>query len=493
METKKRTTVKKLTERIKELELLVKVSTMISSMLELPRLLEDIMNIAKRIVGAEACSVLLVDKETGDLTFSVAMGQKGEEVKKFRIKPGQGISGWVYEHGETLLIEDAQADERFYGKVDKDTGFITKSMVTAPLIVHERTVGVIQVINKASGGFFTEEDMQTLISISGPMAVAIDNAVMAEELKESNRQIELYSRDLEGMVRERTEELTKANMEIKLGQARLLQTEKLASIGQLAAGVAHEINNPLSFVRSNLGAIKSSTDSFFEIIESYGRVLEGIDSPEVALAAVELNSVKDKLDFDFLKEDMGELLSESYQGIDRVTDIVGTLKDFSNIDRADRRRQNLNKLIDTALSVLESRVGPNVKLVKDYAELPLVECLTSETNQVFFNILDNAFTAIGENGLITVRTKSGEETVFVEITDSGEGIGEEHLGKVFDPFFTTHEPGNGTGLGLTITYNIIKRHGGEISVKSRPGEGTTFTVEFPIRMAEETLEGVLSA
>src|SRR3990172_6159643 len=220
-----RSLVQRLEERIKRLELFERISLVISSTLDLQELLETVMEITKSVMCAEACSVLLMDKATGELVFNVALGEKEEEVKEFRIKPRQGIAGWVLENREPLLLPDVKADGRFYKGIDDKTGFETRSMIAVPLFVKDKIVGVIEVINKSNGDSFDEGDMETLITMAGEIAIAIDNARMAEDLKRSNEQIEVYSLNLEAMVLNRTAELEKANRELKAAQTQLLQTE----------------------------------------------------------------------------------------------------------------------------------------------------------------------------------------------------------------------------------------------------------------------------
>ncbi len=208
--------MQRLGSRLTTLELFRKVSKEISSTLDLPELLEKVMQTTKTAIGAEACSVLLLDEATGELVFEVALGKRGDDVKKIRIKPGQGIAGWVFEHKEPLLISDAKKDERFFQAVDKQTGFESKSMVAAPLIVKDKILGVIQVINKTNEAFFEAEDRDSLMTLSGQIAVAIDNAGMTENIKKSKEALQHAHDELEKRVEERTAELSASNKNLKL-------------------------------------------------------------------------------------------------------------------------------------------------------------------------------------------------------------------------------------------------------------------------------------
>jgi signal transduction histidine kinase len=263
-------------------------------------------------------------------------------------------------------------------------------------------------------------------------------------------------------------------------QSQLLQSEKLAAIGQLAAGVAHEINNPVGFVSSNLGTLKRYVDSLFEALAAY-EASEGELHDETRNALTEL---KQRIDLAFLREDVGTLIAESTQGLQRVTRIVQDLKDFSHMDESQMQWANLERGLDSTLNVVANELKYKAEVVKEYGGVPEVECIASQINQVFMNLLVNAAQAIQERGRITIRTAlEGDTHVRVEIADTGSGIRPEHLKRIFDPFFTTRPVGKGTGLGLSLAYGIIQKHGGSIDVSSEPGVGSTFRITLPIHAA----------
>ncbi|MDT8318225.1 MAG: response regulator [bacterium] len=480
-----RSLLEKLEERIRRLELFEKLSKAISSTLDLNMLLEKIMDITKSVIAAEACSTLLLDEETGELFFTVALGEKGEEVKEFRIKPGQGIAGWVLEHGEPLLIEDLKKDGRFYSGVDTKTGFESKSMIAVPLFVKDKVVGVIEVINKVERGHFDQADLDTLKTMTGQIAVAIDNARMTEALKISRAQIDEYSKNLESMVAKRTAQLEKAHKEVKEAQAQLMQTEKLSSLGQLAAGVAHEINNPIGFIQSNLKTLEEYIRDFMRVVDKSEAVVDALkkkDRNGLSRRLNELEKVRKDVGFDFLTEDIEKLIAESQEGTLRVYRIVRDLRDFSRADDAERKFFDIHRSLDSTLNIVWNELKYKAEVEKIYGDIPEVECFPTQLNQVFMNLFVNAAHAIKERGKITVKTYAEKEKVFIEVSDTGMGIPEENLKKLFDPFFTTKEPGKGTGLGLAISYNIIQKHKGYIRVKSEVGKGTTFTIALPVKM-----------
>ena len=258
----------------------------------------------------------------------------------------------------------------------------------------------------------------------------------------------------------------------------LLQSEKMASIGQLAAGVAHEINNPIGYVSSNLGALERYFQDAFGMLSIYEQAETSIADAGVR---EQINAAKKKLDIDFLKKDLGELMDESRDGITRVKQIVQNLKDFAHVDISEEWHFcNLHKGLDSTLNIVNNEIKYKAELVKQYGDIPEVECLVSQINQVFMNLLVNAAHAIEERGVITVSTGTQGEEVWVSITDTGSGIAPENLKKIFDPFFTTKPLGKGTGLGLSLSYSIIHKHHGRIEVQSELGKGTTFRVWLPI-------------
>lgn len=301
------------------------------------------------------------------------------------------------------------------------------------------------------------------------------------------RRARLKTGHLEQLVEQRTEALTLASQalqqeidERKQLQSQLIQSEKLASLGQMAAGVAHEINNPVGFVTSNLGTLESD-------FKQLQRMLDAYQQAEAALAPgdclEQLSALRNELDLDFLKEDIPILIRESKDGIGRVTQIVKDLKNFSRVDNDEQWQwANLQQGIDSTLNIVASELKHKADVIKHYQPLPEIECLASQINQVVMNLVINAAQAMGpERGTITLSNGVEGDRVWLEVADNGCGIAPHSLQKIFDPFFTTKPVGEGTGLGLSLSYGIVKKHHGDISVSSEVGRGTTFRVVLPIR------------
>jgi len=319
--------------------------------------------------------------------------------------------------------------------------------------------------------------------------IALLNLIGA--LRESENRFHTLTKELEQRVSQRTSELSVANRQLveereaqqvlmkKLDEAhsQLLQSEKMASIGQLAAGVAHEINNPIGFVNSNLGSLARYVEDLMRLIDAY----EQGDPAAIA-------RVREEIDLPFLRTDITSLLAESRDGVERVKNIIQDLKDFSHVDEAEWQWANLNKGLDSTLNMVHNEIKYKADVHKEYGALPDVECLPSQLNQVFMNLLVNAAHAIEtptERGAITVRTGASGHEVWVEISDTGKGIPPENLMRIFEPFFTTKPVGKGTGLGLSLAYSIVQKHHGRIEVQSEVGKGTMFRVVIPERQPGE--------
>jgi two-component system NtrC family sensor kinase len=250
----------------------------------------------------------------------------------------------------------------------------------------------------------------------------------------------------------------------------ILQSEKMAGIGQLAAGVAHEINNPLGFVFSNMKTLSGYIDSLFKII----------DIAAHSSASQVLQEAMAGLEYDYIKTDLAELLAESEDGLQRVKKIIVSLKDFSHIDEEAFAPADLHKCIETTLSVAQNEIKYKAEIIREFGELPLIDCIASQINQVVMNLTVNAAHAIEEFGAIHIRTGSHDGKAWIEIEDNGAGIPEHIISRIFEPFYTTKPIGKGTGLGLSLSQTIIEKHSGLLEVASTLGRGTKFKIWLPI-------------
>jgi PAS domain S-box-containing protein len=282
--------------------------------------------------------------------------------------------------------------------------------------------------------------------------------------------------------------------EIKQLRSQALQTEKMASIGQLAAGVAHEINNPMGFIHANLFQIAEYVADLRRLwtqVEVLQKAVGGGDPEALRAAGSELGSVADEIDVAFVLTDLAKAVRESQEGSERIRHIVQDLRDFSHHDTGERTLADVNQCLDSTANIVWPMMKHVVVLEKDYADLPAVSCYPMQLKQVFMNLLVNAYQAIetavgdsGDTGTIFLTTTTGDEGVVITVRDTGCGIAAEHRDRIFDPFFTTKKVGSGTGLGLSTSFSIVQRHGGTITVQSEPGEGTEFRLYLPLRAPE---------
>ena len=315
------------------------------------------------------------------------------------------------------------------------------------------------------------------ISLGVLLMILFGTGGMLVLLRPLTGKILLRTEDLEAEVDHKTAELKSAYEKLQDTQVQLLQQEKMASVGQLAAGVAHEINNPLGFITSNINSLKSYLDKLLKLISFQSELIASTSSEELN---TQLQQQRKKMKIDYIIEDLEELLEESLDGAERVKKIVQDLKTFSRVDAADCSAIDINECLENTLNIVNNELKYKATIRKDFADIPTTYCYPQQLGQVFLNLLVNAGHAIEEQGEIVIRTWQENDLIQISVSDTGQGIPAEIINRVFEPFFTTKEVGKGTGLGLSISYEIIKKHQGEFHVESVPGEGTTCTIQLPI-------------
>ena len=413
-------------DKVNELLSLNHISQAVTSSLDLTQTLTLVTEHVTNMLNVAATSVALREDSAGELVFAAASGEGAKEILGMRIPLGKGVAGWVAETGEPLIVPNVRADPRFLPDVDKKSGFVTQSILCVPMVAKGRLIGAIEAMNKLDGNEFTIQDLNLLADLTAPAATAIENAQLYHDLAQNMSRLEDT-------------------------QAQLIQSAKLSAIGELASGVAHEINNPLTSI--------------------------------IGLAAV----LGDQFEPD---SEEGEDLSIIRSEAERAKNIVQSLLDFARIGNPVQSSANLNQVLESAIFLaLPDHIRHKIKLKKHLIDIPAIYVDENQMKQVFINILNNAVYAMPDGGQLTVTSRSmldRQNAVCLSIADTGCGIAPEHLDKIFDPFFTTKEVGQGTGLGLSVSYGIIERHHGCIEVETELGFGTTFHVILPVSEGLET-------
>jgi signal transduction histidine kinase len=448
------------------------------------------------LIEATNFYIALISPDGSELQFPYLVDER--EVRAPIARPfGTGATEYVIRTRQALL---AQAEDiaRMHacGEISL-FGPHPQSWLGVPLMCAEHVMGVVTVQSYFPEVRYSTRDLDLLTFVSHHIANSIERRRAANELKRSNADLERRVEERTSQLREQIEvrqlvelalqqrntELESLNSKLAGTQSQLLQSEKMASVGQLAAGVAHEINNPIGYVHSNLVSLTRYLDNISLILAAYERLEKALVPTQPDL--IELQRLKESTELDYVRRDIVELLAESVEGVTRVEKIVKDLKDFSHLDDAEWEKADVHAAIDSTLNVVWHELKYKGELIKEYGNLPLIQCLPFQLKQVFMNLLVNAAHAIESRGTITIRSGAEPEHVWFTISDTGKGIDPRHLNRIFEPFFTTKPVGVGTGLGLSVSYSIIQKHNGSIEVASELGKGTTFTIRLPIAHASE--------
>jgi signal transduction histidine kinase/CheY-like chemotaxis protein len=377
-------------------------------------------------------------------------------VNKTTIPSGIGLPGRVLESKAPYWIENLKFDNNIpQAKVLIASGL--RGALAIPIKLYDTVIAVVE--------FFSEHPIthnQQLLDLTSATANQLG---LLLERRRNEKELKANYQKLEALYKE-----------MQSTQAQLLQHAKLVSIGQLAAGVAHEINNPIAFVTSNIEVLREYINTFKDLFAHLNTVFSKDSTYQKSW-----EHITEEKNLSFIINDSEEIIRESMEGLERVKDIVSDLKSFSHTDEADIQEADINHCLDVTLKMIWNELKYKCTVIKDYGTLPLLRCYGRQLNQVFMNLLVNASQAIPHQGEIKITTRCLDDAIHITIQDSGEGISAEHMEKLFDPFFTTKPVGTGTGLGLSISYNIIKKHSGTITVQSTPGKGTTFTLIVPLK------------
>lgn len=477
-----------------DLEAVLKSSQIISGEIRLDKLLKRLLKILIADAGAEKGYILLKDEQK--LYIEGEAFADKEEVNVLQHVPfteckviARVAINYVLRTKETLSVDNV-ANEEFFCYDEYILQSQLKSLFCMPLIFQNKLSGILYLENNLITGAFLPERVEVLKMLSGQIVVSIENARLYRNLEE-------YNRNLEDKVEKRTAEITSKNEQLnrqkeelhaalenlKFSQARLIQSEKMVSLGQLIAGIAHEINNPVNFINAGVDSLETNLEEIQQVLAIYNRI-----TPEnVSTKLKQVEEIKHRIEYKETLREINKLISSIKNGTKRTTEIVRGLRTFSHLDEDILKMADIHEGIDSTLILLHNKYKNRIEIIKNYSELPLVECYPDQLNQVFMNILSNSVDAIAENGTITVTTSISGENLMISFKDTGKGIPEELKGKIFDPFFTTKGVGKGTGLGLSISQSIVEKHNGTLTFKSEPGSGTIFLLSIPLHQSAKKL------
>jgi signal transduction histidine kinase len=467
--------------KIEQLSLLIDLSAAVNATLDPEKIYGQALQRLVHRMGYQAAHLFLVDDERGMVRGHLIETADPAARDYFAglalpLDPQVSAIARVAATGLPLLENDvATAAVPLHAPTARALGL--SSFVAVPLRVKERVLGVLAV-GAGEAGRFDDGDLELLSAVANNVALAIDKAA-------SFQTIEDLTRGLEDKVRVRTEQLRIANEELQTAyrdlqatQMQLIQREKMASVGQLVAGVAHELNNPIGFVFSNVTTLEDFVRRLRAILETY----RAVDLPPAAREHVAARW--QALKIDYALKYLDSMTQGIREGAERARKIVRDLRVFARSEEDVWQPVDLHEELESSLTLLNHLLKDRVKIERRYGTVPSVECVRSQIDQVFLNLLANAAQAIAGEGSITIETRADGGMAVVTIADTGSGIPPEIVGRIFDPFFTTKPVGEGTGLGLSISYELIKKHHGEVTAASQPGAGAVFTVRLPIARAE---------
>ncbi|BAY21242.1 two-component sensor histidine kinase [Calothrix sp. NIES-2100] len=471
----KKAVTKELLDKYEEIDLFQDLSTQVTASLDVKEIAQLVIEEARNLIRSTSGAILWLDDNTGGL--KILWGYGPVDTWGEPLKLGQGIVGTILQSGEGEIVNNVSSNPRFINCAAR-----VSSLICVPLTSKKQLMGAIVMGNETPIAYSTK-DWKLLSILALQAAGAIDKALLYNQSCAAAQ-----------LAQEQAQQLQRTLFELQQTQTKLIQSEKMSSLGNLVAEVAHDINNPINYVSGNLSHIQQYTQELLNLLQLYQQQY----SPPVS----EIQAVLENLDVEFLIEDLNKILSSMILGVGRMRQLALSLRNFSRLDQVEMKPVDIHEGIDSTLLILQSRLKPKqknlgIQIVKEYGNIPLVEGYANQLNQVFMNLIANAIDALEESmiscqwPIVAGKTTNNFQLristelvnsnwLKIKITDNGPGIPESLQERLFEPFFTTKPSGKGTGLGLSISHQIIEKHGGFLRCLSQPGEGTTFCIEIPV-------------
>jgi signal transduction histidine kinase len=485
-----------------DLAAVIKASQALSGEIELPELLSTLMEVVMENVGASKCVLILSSGDESELTVtsvnsSSTFASTQTQFPSISLESSYDVPisliNYVKRTREILVIDDAKAQTSLVADnyINRES---PKSLLCIPMINQSKLLGILYLENNLTTGAFTRDRLEVLKLLTTQATISLENAMLYTNLAQAKEKLEEYNHTLEEKVAKRTVELNKKNQnlqqalqELQRTQTQLIQSEKMSSLGQMVAGVAHEINNPINFIHGNITHTSEYVQDLLELIAIYQQ-----EYPRPSQLIAEKS---EKIDIKFLASDLPKTMDSMKAGSMRIRNIVLGLRNFSRLDESEMKPVDIHEGLDNTLMILQHRLNKHrreIAIIKEYGQIPEVTCYASQLNQVFMNILSNAIDALDISEVNQEKIASptiwistelvGSNLLKIRFVDNGLGMPASVQQKVFDPFFTTKPVGSGTGLGLSISYQIVvDKHQGQLTCNSEVGKGSEFIIEIPIR------------
>ncbi|OCQ88969.1 serine/threonine protein kinase [Nostoc sp. MBR 210] len=484
-----------------DLASVIKASQTLSGEIEMDQLLSKLMQVVMENAGASKSALILIGNHNSELRVVALSSSENlasicTQLPSIYAESSNDIPitliKYVNRIKEVFVVDDAKTVD-FLAEDRYIISEKPKSLLCIPIINQGKLLGILYLENSLTTGAFTRDRIEVLKLLTTQAAISLENAILYNNLAQANQNLEEYNHSLEVKVEARTQELNNKNQhlqealqELQRTQTQLIQSEKMSSLGQMVAGIAHEINNPINFIHGNIAHASEYVKDLLDLVAIYQQ--ECSHPSDVLTAKVA------EIDVEFLSEDLLKILDSMEVGSSRIRNIVLGLRNFSRLDESEMKTVDVHEGIDNTLMILQHRLKAKsdaleIEVIKEYAKIPEISCYAGQLNQVFMNILSNAIDAVNDSRANIYRPQiristalKDSNTLQVRIADNGCGMTEAVKKKIFDPFFTTKPVGSGTGLGLSISYQVIvDKHKGQLTCNSTPGTGTEFVIEIPIQ------------